>query len=277
MINIEWYVYYYDVNRKKIDTYNIFESGLPNVIKLDDELIAKYPDDPNKRVMSVRIDSGDLARGSKKLRKALDAAGKNYIKIVASNSLDENKMADMERYEGARIDSYGVGEKLITSATDPVFGGVYKLVAVKKEDGTYEPKMKCSDSVSKAIIPGKLMAWRVFDSEGKGQCDIISLDNEEFKDGDIVDLINDCNEKIPNNYYRPYQFEFVDALPKTPLGKVDFLKLEKDAVKDADITYRKVSTDSMDLEILNREFIVIDGEEYPCCVKGSADGDYWYK
>ena len=173
-----------------LDTYNIFESGLPNVIKLDDELIAKYPDDPNKRVKSVRIDSGDLARGSKKLRKALDAAGKNYIKIVASNSLDENKMADMERYEGARIDSYGVGEKLITSATDPVFGGVYKLVAVKKEDGTYEPKMKCSDSVSKAIIPGKLMAWRVFDSEGKGQCDIISLDNEEFKDGDIVDLIN---------------------------------------------------------------------------------------
>ena len=63
-------------------------------------------------------------------------------------------------------------------------------MAVKKEDETYEPKMKCSDSVSKAIIPGKLMAWRVFDSEGKGQCDIISLDNEEFKDGDIVDLIN---------------------------------------------------------------------------------------
>lgn len=173
-----------------LDTYNIFESGLPNVIKLDDELIEKYPNDPNKRVKSVRIDSGDLARGSKKIRKALDAVGKNYIKIVASNSLDENKMADMERYEGARIDSYGVGEKLITSATDPVFGGVYKLVAVKKEDGTYEPKMKCSDTVSKAIIPGKLMAWRVFDEEGKGQCDIISMDDETFKDGEVAELIN---------------------------------------------------------------------------------------
>lgn len=173
-----------------LDTYNIFESGLPNVIKLDDELIEKYPNDPNKRVKSVRIDSGDLARGSKKIRKALDAVGKNYIKIVASNSLDENKMADMERYEGARIDSYGVGEKLITSATDPVFGGVYKLVAVKKDDGTYEPKMKCSDTVSKAIIPGKLMAWRVFDEEGKGQCDIISMDDETFKDGEVAELIN---------------------------------------------------------------------------------------
>ncbi len=173
-----------------LDTYNIFESGLPHIIQLDDELIKKYPNDPNKRVKSVRIDSGDLARGSKKLRKALDAVGKNYIKIVASNSLDENKMADMERYEGARIDSYGVGEKLITSATDPVFGGVYKLVAVKKEDGTYEPKMKCSDTVSKAIIPGKLMAWRVFDEEGKGQCDIISMDNENFTDGEEAELIN---------------------------------------------------------------------------------------
>ena len=173
-----------------LDTYNIFESGLPNVIKLDDELIEKYPNDPNKRVKSVRIDSGDLARGSKKIRKALDAVGKKYIKIVASNSLDENKMADMERYEGARIDSYGVGEKLITSATDPVFGGVYKLVAVKKDDGTYEPKMKCSDTVSKAIIPGKLMAWRVFDEEGKGQCDIISMDDETFKDGEVAELIN---------------------------------------------------------------------------------------
>ena len=173
-----------------LDTYNIFESGLPNMIKLDDEMIAKYPDDPNKRVKSARIDSGDLAHGYKRLRKALDAAGKSYIKLVASNSLDENKMASMERYEGAKFDSYGVGEKLITSATDPVFGGVYKLVAVKNPDGTYTPKMKCSDSASKAIIPGKLMAWRVFDAEGKGQCDVISMDDEEIKEGEPIDLIN---------------------------------------------------------------------------------------
>ncbi len=173
-----------------LDTYNIFESGLPNLIRLDDELIEKYPDDPNRRVKSARIDSGDLARGYKKLRKALDKAGKPYVKLVASNSLDEKKMANMELYEDARFDSYGVGEKLITSATDPVFGGVYKLVAVRNEDGTYTPKMKCSDSASKAIIPGKLMAWRAYDEEGKGQCDIISLDDEVIEAGKPIRVFN---------------------------------------------------------------------------------------
>ena len=173
-----------------LDTYSIFESGLPNLIRIDDELIAKYPDDPGKRIKSARIDSGDLARGYKKLRKALDKAGKPYIKLVASNSLDEKKMSNMEMYEDAHFDSYGVGEKLITSATDPVFGGVYKLVAVKNEDGTYTPKMKCSDSASKAIIPGKLMAWRIFDAEGKGQCDVISLDDEVIEPGKPLDVIN---------------------------------------------------------------------------------------
>ncbi|MBR2676570.1 MAG: nicotinate phosphoribosyltransferase [Solobacterium sp.] len=173
-----------------LDTYNIFESGLPNMIQLDNELIAKYPDDPNKRVKSARIDSGDLARGYKRLRKALDKAGKPYIKLVASNSLDEKKMANMELYEDAHFDSYGVGEKLITSATDPVFGGVYKLVAVKEADGTYTPKMKCSDTVSKAIIPGKLMAWRVFDEDGKGQCDIIAMDDEVIENGVPITVVN---------------------------------------------------------------------------------------
>ena len=173
-----------------LDTYNIFESGLPNLIKLDDELIEKYPDNPNRRVKSARIDSGDLARGYKRLRKALDKAGKPYIKLVASNSLDEKKMANMELYEDAHFDSYGVGEKLITSATDPVFGGVYKLVAVKEADGSYTPKMKCSDTVSKAIIPGKLMAWRVFDEEGKGQCDIIAMDDEVIENGKPIEVVN---------------------------------------------------------------------------------------
>jgi nicotinate phosphoribosyltransferase len=175
-----------------LDTYNILESGLPNLLKLDDYLIQKYPNDPNKRVKSARIDSGDLARGYKKLRKALDAAGKPYVKLVASNSLDAKKMADMEVYEGARFDSYGVGENLITSASDPVMGGVYKLVAVKEEDGSYAPRMKTSDSSTKAIIPGKLMAWRVFDEDGMGQCDIIGLDQEEIKAGKEI-VVYDLN------------------------------------------------------------------------------------
>ena len=173
-----------------LDTYSIFESGLPNLLRIDDLLIAKYPDDPNKRVKSARIDSGDLARGYKRLRKALDKAGKPYIKLVASNSLDEKKMSNMEMYEDAHFDSYGVGEKLITSASDPVFGGVYKLVAVKEADGTYTPKMKCSDVASKATIPGKLMAWRVYDEEDKGQCDIISMDDEVIEAGKPIQVIS---------------------------------------------------------------------------------------
>ena len=173
-----------------LDTYNIMESGLPNLIKLDDYLIEKYPNDPNRRVKSARIDSGDLARGSKRLRKALDAAGKPYIKLVASNGLDERKIANMELYEHAHFDSYGVGENLITSASDPVFGGVYKLVAVKLPDGTYQPKMKCSDSASKAIIPGKKMPWRLYDENGQAQCDLIAMDGEIIEAGKPVKMVN---------------------------------------------------------------------------------------
>lgn len=173
-----------------LDTYNIMESGLPNLIKLDDYLIEKYPDDPSRRVKSARIDSGDLARGSKRLRKALDAAGKPYIKLVASNGLDEKKIANMELYEHAHFDSYGVGENLITSASDPVFGGVYKLVAVKKPDGSYTPKMKCSDSASKAIIPGKKMPWRLYDENGQAQCDLIAMDGEVIEAGKPITMVN---------------------------------------------------------------------------------------
>ena len=173
-----------------LDTYNIMESGLPNLIKLDDYLIEKYPDDPNRRVKSARIDSGDLARGSKRLRKALDAAGKSYIKLVASNGLDEKKIANMELYEHAHFDSYGVGENLITSASDPVFGGVYKLVAVKRPDGSYQPKMKCSDSASKAIIPGKKMPWRLYDENGQAQCDLIAMDGEVIEADKPVTMVN---------------------------------------------------------------------------------------
>jgi nicotinate phosphoribosyltransferase len=181
-----------------LDTYNILESGLPNLIKVDDWLIKKYPNDPNKRVKSARIDSGDLARGYKKLRKRLDAAGKSYVKLVASNSLDEKKLANMEMYEDAHFDSYGVGEKLITSATDPVFGGVYKLVAVRNGD-VYEPRMKTSDSVSKAVLPGKLMAWRIYDENGQGQADIISMDDEVIEAGKeitVYDMNPDAYHKV---------------------------------------------------------------------------------
>jgi nicotinate phosphoribosyltransferase len=219
-----------------LDTYNILESGLPNLLKIDDYLIQKYPNDPNKRVKSARIDSGDLARGYKKLRKRLDEAGKPYVKLVASNSLDENTMADMELYEDAHFDSYGVGEKLITSSSSPVFGGVYKLVAVKEEDGTYSPRMKCSDSATKAIIPGKLMAWRIFDEEGKGQADIISLDDEVIEEGKEI-TVYDMN---PDAFHHsrtivPYKVEKI-LVPHLVNGELAMelptIKVKKEFIKD---------------------------------------------
>ena len=149
-----------------------------------------YPDSVSLLLDTYNIDSGDLARGSKRLRKALDAAGKPYIKLVASNGLDEKKIANMELYEHAHFDSYGVGENLITSASDPVFGGVYKLVAVKQADGSYQPKMKCSDSASKAIIPGKKMPWRLYDENGQAQCDLIAMDGEVIEAGKPVTMVN---------------------------------------------------------------------------------------
>ena len=109
---------------------------------------------------------------------------------MASNALDEKKIANMELYEHAHFDSYGVGENLITSASDPVFGGVYKLVAVKQDDGSYQPKMKISDSVSKAIIPGKKMPWRLYDANGQAQCDLIAMDGEVIEDSKPVTMVN---------------------------------------------------------------------------------------
>lgn len=165
-----------------IDTYNIFESGAVNTIKLDDYLIEKYPNDSNKRVKSVRIDSGDLAYTSKKLRKMFDEAGKSYIKIVASNSLNEDTIRSIKEEQNSPIDSFGVGENLITSADCPVFGGVYKLVAVQ-ENGEWKPRMKCSDTLAKAIIPGYKTVYRLYDENGKGYLDLIAMHDEEIEIG----------------------------------------------------------------------------------------------
>lgn len=165
-----------------IDTYNIFESGAVNTIKLDDYLIEKYPNDLNKRVKSVRIDSGDLAYTSKKLRKIFDEAGKSYIKIVASNSLNEDTIRSIKEEQNSPIDSFGVGENLITSADCPVFGGVYKLVAVQ-ENNEWKPRMKCSDTLAKAIIPGYKTVYRLYDEDDKGYLDLIAMHDEEIEIG----------------------------------------------------------------------------------------------
>ena len=168
-----------------VDTYNVLKSGVPDAIRAFDEVLKPL----GIRKCGIRLDSGDMAYLTQEARRKLDAAGWTECQISASNSLDEYIIRDL-LLQGAKIDSFGVGERLITSKSEPVFGGVYKLVAVKQPDGSYTPKMKCSDSASKAIIPGKKMPWRLYDENGQAQCDLIAMDGEVIEAGKPVTMVN---------------------------------------------------------------------------------------
>ncbi len=159
-----------------IDTYSVLRSGIPNAITVFKELEAQ-----GHKGAGVRIDSGDIAYLSKKAREMLDAAGLDYVKIVASNSLDEFIIRDLIM-QGAKIDSFGVGERLVTSRSEPVFGGVYKLAAVE-ENGKLIPKIKISENIIKITNPSFKTVWRLFDNKsGKAVADVITLADEVIDD-----------------------------------------------------------------------------------------------
>lgn len=159
-----------------IDTYSVLKSGVPNAITVFKELEAQ-----GHKGIGVRIDSGDIAYLSKKARKMFDEAGLDYIKIVASNSLDEFIIRDLI-VQGAKIDSFGVGERLVTSKSEPVFGGVYKLAAVE-ENGELIPKIKISENIVKITNPSYKKVWRLFDNgSGKAIADVITLADEIIDD-----------------------------------------------------------------------------------------------
>lgn len=157
-----------------VDTYNVLKSGVPNAIRVFDEVLKPL----GIRPKGIRIDSGDIAYLSKKARKLLDDAGYADAGICASNSLDEYIIRDLI-LQGACIDSYGVGENLITAKSDPVFGGVYKLVATK-ENGRYLPKIKISESLEKLTTPHLKKVWRIYDNDtGKAMADYITVYDED--------------------------------------------------------------------------------------------------
>ena len=141
--------------RDRVDTYNVTRSGIPNAIRVFNEVLAPM----GKRPKGVRIDSGDIAYLSKRARRMLDEAGYPDCGICASNSLDEYIVRDL-LVQGAQIDSFGIGENLITSKSTPVFGGVYKLAAVKDGD-VYTPKIKISESVEKITTPHLKNLYRI--------------------------------------------------------------------------------------------------------------------
>lgn len=160
-----------------VDTYNTIKSGVPNAIKVFNEVLV-----PNGyRPKGIRIDSGDIAYLSKKARVMLDEAGFEDCSICASNSLDEYIIRDLLE-EGAKIDNFGIGEKLITASSEPVFGGVYKLAAVEK-NGKFVPRIKISDNVSKITTPCQKELWRLYDKEsGKAIADVLTLLGENIDD-----------------------------------------------------------------------------------------------
>lgn len=180
-----------------IDTYDTLESGLVNAMKVFKEELL-----PKGLTGGVRIDSGDLAYLSKEVRKRLDENGFKNFKIVASNSLDEFKIESLLA-QGAKIDSFGIGERLITAKSDPVFGGVYKLVAVEKE-GKLEAKIKVSENVEKITTPGFKKVYRLYDTEtGKAEADYIALRDEEIDDNEplvIFDPLFTWKMKKMKNY-----------------------------------------------------------------------------
>jgi len=158
-----------------VDTYSVLKSGVPNAIRVFKEI------KPSR--MGIRIDSGDIAYLTKKSRKMLDAAGLEECKIVASNSLDEWLIRDILN-QGAFMDSLGVGERLITAASDPFFGGVYKMAGVE-EGGVIVPKMKISENVEKITNPGFKKVYRLYDKDdGHMMADVITLADEEAPAGD---------------------------------------------------------------------------------------------
>ena len=166
-----------------VDTYNVLKSGVPNAIRAFKEVL--LPQGITK--CGIRLDSGDLTYLSQKARQMLDEAGLTECKIVASNSLDEYIIRDLVR-QGARIDSFGVGERLITSKSAPVFGGVYKLCAVERDDGSIQPKIKVSENVGKITNPGFKKVYRFFNR------DYICLHDETVDDSRPLEIC-DPNER----------------------------------------------------------------------------------
>ena len=159
-----------------VDTYSVLKSGVPNAITVFNELKAA-----GHKPCGIRIDSGDIAYLSKEARKMFDEAGFPECKITASNALDEYIIRDLIS-QGAEIDSFGVGERLVTSKSEPVFGGVYKLCAVEKE-GKIIPKIKISENSAKITTPSYKEVWRIFDNKtGKAMADVVTVAGEVIDD-----------------------------------------------------------------------------------------------
>ncbi len=186
-----------------VDTYNVMESGIPNAIKAFREVL--LPKGIKK--CAIRLDSGDITYLTTRARKMLDDAGFDYCKIVVSNSLDEHIIRDIIR-QGACVDAFGIGERLITAKSCPVFGGVYKLVAVEEEDGTVTPKIKISENPQKITTPHFKKLYRLYNNEnGKAEADLICVHDEKIDDSKSIEIFD------PHYTWKRKTLENVTAVP----------------------------------------------------------------
>ena len=191
-----------------VDTYDTIKSGIPNAIRVAKEVLEPM----GKRLKGIRIDSGDLAYQSIKVRKMLDDAGLQDCKIIVSNSLDEHTISSLNMQK-ARIDGYGVGERLITGASSDyseetlsLLGAVYKIAAVE-EDGKFAPRIKISGSVEKITNPGLKKVYRIYDQNGKAKADLIAKEDE------IVDMTGEYRFVDPDMPWRNLKFTNCTAKP----------------------------------------------------------------
>lgn len=192
-----------------VDTYNVLKSGLPNAIKVFDEELKPR----GLRPSGIRIDSGDITYLTKKCREILDAAGYEDCKIVISNSLDEFIIRDVLN-QGAKVDAFGVGERLITAKSEPVFGGVYKLSAIEDEGGII-PKIKISENEEKITNPGFKKVYRIFEKNtDKAIADLITLHDEVIDERKPLEIFNPVHtwkrKKLKNYYVRELLVKIID-------------------------------------------------------------------
>lgn len=178
-----------------VDTYDVLHSGVPNAIRVAKEVL----EPAGRRLKGVRLDSGDLAYLSKKVRRMLDDSGLTDCKIIVSNSLDEYTIASILN-QGGQIDGFGVGERLITAKSDPVFGAVYKIAAVE-EDSFFVPRIKVSETVEKITNPGLKRVYRVYGESGQAVADLIAGADE------TVDLSRPYRYVDPEKPWKNRYFE----------------------------------------------------------------------
>ena len=182
-----------------VDTYNVLESGIPNAIKVFKEVLTEE----EQQNCAIRLDSGDITYLTKKIRKILDGAGLPKCRIVVSNSLDEYIIRDI-LMQGAQVDAFGVGERMITSKSEPVFGCVYKLSAVENEQGEIVPRIKISENIVKITNPDFKRLYRFYSRDtGKAEADLLTVHNEVIDESQPYELFDPAHvwkRKTMENY-----------------------------------------------------------------------------